>query len=220
MQEFQKFLSEIIAFLTPNQNKLEREVLVDKINHFLNRLDKFDHNRYTEQEILLEFSKHRSVVLNQEITEENTRRLIAYLLYLDSLSSEKEIYFYIHSLGGSIPMAIAIYDTIQNIKSEVVTIGYGCVAGAAAILLSAGTKGKRVGISNSRIVITKPFPANVDAVDTDAKVLEIGYIRQIVAEILAQNTGQPLQKIYQDTETDYFMSVQEAIQYGIIDQAI
>ncbi|MER3494243.1 MAG: hypothetical protein C4323_19330 [Mastigocladus sp. ERB_26_2] len=128
-------------------------------------------------------------------------------------------YLYINSSGGSVAAGLAIYDAMQQIKSDVVTVCSGLAAGIAAVLLSAGVKGKRISSSEGRIMINKPV-VNTQVGEIQTQVTEILRIRRLIAEIIAKHTGQTLERTYQDTERDYFMSPMEAKEYGIIDKVI
>ncbi|MGE5657539.1 MAG: ATP-dependent Clp endopeptidase proteolytic subunit ClpP [Actinomycetota bacterium] len=172
-------------------------------------------------DIYTRLSQERIIFLGQEVTDGLANRIVAYLLYLDSDDASKPIYIYINSPGGSITAGMAIYDTMQYIKSEVVTICVGQAASMGAFLLAAGTKGKRLALPHSRIMIHQPLGGTRgQATDIDIEAREILRVRQLLNETLAQRTGQTLEKIQKDTDRDYFMSAQEAKEYGLIDQVI
>ncbi len=162
----------------------------------------------------------RTIFLGTEINDNVAKTVIAQLLFLESESSERDMYLYINSPGGSLTSGIAIYDTIQYIKPNVVTVCIGFAASMAAIILSAGTKGKRCSLVDSRIMINKPSIGKNTTVDIDLAKKEVIKWRRKVAEILALHTSQTIEKVYQDIEQDYYMSAMEAKEYGIIDQVV
>jgi ATP-dependent Clp protease protease subunit len=144
------------------------------------------------------------------------------MLYLDSEDNSKPIYLYINSPGGSVTAGLAIYDTIQYVKSEVVTICVGLAASMGAFLLGAGTKGKRLALPHSRIMIHQPLggTSQRQASDIEIEAREILRIKDMLNQSMADMTGQGLTKIEKDTDRDYFMSAAEAVQYGLIDRVI
>jgi len=147
--------------------------------------------------------------------------LVAQMLYLDSDDNSKPIYLYINSPGGSVTAGLAIYDTIKYVKSDVVTICVGLAASMGAFLLAAGTKGKRVALPHSRIMIHQPLGgAQGQAVEIEIQAKEILFLKKTLNSLLAEHTGQPLEKINEDTERDYFLSPSEAVEYGLIDKVI
>ena len=146
---------------------------------------------------------------------------MAQLLYLDAEDPEKDVQIYINSPGGSITAGMAIYDTMQQIRPDVVTICFGLAASMGAFLLSGGAKGKRMALPSSRIMIHQPLGgAQGQAVDIEIQAREILYLKQRLNELLADHTGQPLERIAEDTERDFFMSAAEAADYGLIDTVI
>ncbi|GAB4323282.1 MULTISPECIES: ATP-dependent Clp protease proteolytic subunit [Leptodesmis] len=165
--------------------------------------------------------RERIIFLSEEVDDGIANAIVAYLLYLDSEDQTKPIYLYINSPGGSVTAGMAIYDTMQHIKSEVVTICVGLAASMGAFLLAAGSKGKRLALPHARIMIHQPLGGSRgQATDIEIEAKEILRIRHQLNEILAERTGQPLSKIEKDTDRDYFMSAQEAKEYGLIDQVI
>lgn len=165
--------------------------------------------------------RERIIFLSEEVDDGIANAIVAYLLYLDSDDQTKPIYLYINSPGGSVTAGMAIYDTMQHIKSEVVTICVGLAASMGAFLLAAGSKGKRLALPHARIMIHQPLGGSRgQATDIEIEAKEILRIRHQLNEILADRTGQPLSKIEKDTDRDYFMSAQEAKEYGLIDQVI
>ncbi len=165
--------------------------------------------------------RERIVFLGSAIDDAIADSVVAQLLYLDAEEPEKDIQIYINSPGGSVTAGMAIYDTIQQIRPDVVTICYGLAASMGAFLLSGGTKGKRLSLPSSRIMIHQPLGgAQGQAVDIEIQAKEILYHKHQLNELLSEHTGQPLEKIEMDTERDFFMSAVEAKDYGLIDRVI
>jgi ATP-dependent Clp protease, protease subunit len=164
----------------------------------------------------------RIIFLTGEVTDERANDIIAYMLYLDSDDQTKPIYLYINSPGGSVTAGMAIYDTMQHIKSEVFTICVGLAASMGAFLLAAGNKGKRSALPNARIMIHQPLggTGRQQASDIEIEAREILKLRDSLNSILAERCGQTIEKIEKDTDRDYFMSAQEAKEYGLIDSVI
>jgi ATP-dependent Clp protease, protease subunit len=165
----------------------------------------------------------RILFLGWEIDDETANRIVAYMLYLDSEDQNKDIYLYINSPGGSVTAGMAIYDTMQHIRSNVVTICVGLAASMGSFLLAAGTKGKRLALPHSRIMIHQPALSRGfygQATDISIAARQIIRTRQQMDEILANRTGQSVEKIRQDTDRDYYMSAAEAKEYGLIDRVI
>ena len=162
----------------------------------------------------------RIIFLEGEITQTTANIIIGELLYLDSISNE-DIYIYINSNGGSITAGLAIYDTMNYIKSDIITIGIGICASMAAFLLSSGTPGKRYSLKNTEIMIHQPL-GGVEGQASDIKIASDRIIksREKLNKILSKNTKKSLSKIERDTERDYFMNTNEAVNYGIIDKII
>jgi ATP-dependent Clp protease protease subunit len=156
------------------------------------------------------------------VTDSLANSIIAAMLYLDSEDPSKPIYLYINSPGGSVTAGMAIYDTMQYIKSEVITICVGLAASMGAFLLSAGSKGKRLALPHARIMIHQPLggTGRRQATDIEIEAREILRIKTLLNEILAKRSGQTVEKIEKDTDRDYFMSAAEARDYGLIDQVI
>jgi ATP-dependent Clp protease protease subunit len=164
--------------------------------------------------------KDRIVFLGGPIDDNIANLVIAELLFLAGEDPDKEIFLYINSPGGSVYSGMAIYDTIQHIKPVVSTICVGMAASMAAILLAAGSKGKRFGLPNSRVLIHQPHiqgGVGGQATDIEIQAKEILRMREVGSNILAKHTGQPYEKIEKDVDRDYWMSAQEAKEYGIID---
>lgn len=167
--------------------------------------------------------RERIIFLGRGVNDGLSNQIIAVMLYLDSEDNSKPIYLYINSPGGSVTAGLAIYDTMQHIKSEVVTICVGLAASMGAFLLAAGTKGKRLALPHSRIMIHQPLggiQGRRQATDIEIEAKEILRIKKDLNEMLAHHTGQSIEKITKDTDRDYFMSAYEAKEYGLIDKVI
>ena len=165
--------------------------------------------------------KDRIIFLGAPIDDVFANLIIAQLLFLEAEDPEKDINLYINSPGGSVTAGLGIYDTVQYIKPAINTICLGQAASMGALLLTAGTKGKRYALPNARVLIHQPMGGfSGQATEIDIHAREILKIRERLNEILARHTGQPLEKIATDTERDYFMSADEAKRYGIIDEVI
>jgi ATP-dependent Clp protease protease subunit len=164
----------------------------------------------------------RILFLGQEVSDAVANSLVAQMLYLDSDDNSKPIYLYINSPGGSVTAGLAIYDTMQYVKSDVVTICVGLAASMGAFLLAAGTKGKRLALPHSRIMIHQPLggTSQRQASDIEIEAREILRIKDMLNQSMADMTGQPLEKITKDTDRDYFLSAAEAVQYGLIDRVV
>jgi ATP-dependent Clp protease protease subunit len=164
----------------------------------------------------------RILFLGSEVNDGIANSLVAQMLYLDSEDSSKPIYLYINSPGGSVTAGLAIYDTIQYVKSEVVTICVGLAASMGAFLLAAGTKGKRVALPPSRIMIHQPLggTSRRQASDIEIEAREILRMKEMLNRSLADMSGQSFEKIEKDTDRDYFLSAEEAKEYGLIDRVI
>jgi ATP-dependent Clp protease protease subunit len=164
----------------------------------------------------------RILFLGQEVNDAVANGLVAQMLYLDSDDSSKPIYLYINSPGGSVTAGLAIFDTMQYVKSDVVTICVGLAASMGAFLLAAGTKGKRLALPHSRIMIHQPLggTSQRQASDIEIEAREILRIKDMLNQSMADMTGQPLDRIAKDTDRDYFLSAAEARDYGLIDRVI
>ncbi|MFM7191447.1 MAG: ATP-dependent Clp endopeptidase proteolytic subunit ClpP [Microcystaceae cyanobacterium] len=165
--------------------------------------------------------RERMVFLGQEVRDENANLVVAQLLFLEAEDPEKDIYLYINSPGGSVSAGLGIFDTMNQIRPDVSTICIGLAASMGAFLLSAGAKGKRMSLPNSRIMIHQPLGgAQGQATDIEIQAKEILYLKGLLNQHLANHTSQPLDKIAEDTERDFFMSAEDAKEYGLIDQVI
>ena len=165
--------------------------------------------------------RERIVFLGQQVTDEIANLVVAQLLFLEAEDPEKDIYLYINSPGGSVSAGMGMFDTMNQIRPDVCTICIGLAASMGAFLLSAGQKGKRMSLPNSRIMIHQPLGgAQGQATDIEIQAKEILYLKQKLNGHLAAHTGQPLSKIEEDTERDFFMSAEESKEYGLIDRVI
>lgn len=165
--------------------------------------------------------KDRIVFIGSPIDDTVANLVIAQLLFLESEDPDKDINLYINSPGGSVDSGLGIYDTMQYIKSDVSTICVGMAASMAAVLLAAGTKEKRFALPHSRIMVHQPMGGTKgQAVDIEIHAKEILRLRESLNQILSNHTGQPVEKISKDTDRDYFMSVEQAKEYGIIDSVL
>lgn len=162
--------------------------------------------------------RERIVFLGSQVDDTSANLVMSQLLFLEAEDPEKDIYLYINSPGGSVYSGMAILDTMNHVRPDVCTICMGLAASMGAFLLAAGAKGKRMSLPNARIMIHQPLGgAQGQAVDIEIQAREILYIKRSLNEMLAANTGKPLEQIEQDTERDFFMSPAEAQQYGLID---
>ena len=165
--------------------------------------------------------RERIIFLGTGIDDAVADALVAQLLFLEAEDPEKDIQIYINSPGGSVTAGLAIYDTMQQVAPDVVTICYGLAASMGAFLLSGGTKGKRLALPNARIMIHQPLGgAQGQAIDIEIQAKEILYLKDTLNGLMAEHTGQPLEKITEDTDRDYFLSPAEAVEYGLIDRVV
>ena len=165
--------------------------------------------------------RERIVFLGQPIDSDVANLLVAQMLFLEAEDPEKDIYLYINSPGGGVNAGMGIFDTMNHIAPDVATVCVGLAASMGAFLLAAGAKGKRSSLPHSRIMIHQPIGgAQGQATDIEIQAREILYIKKRLNEILANNTGQLLTRIENDTDRDFFMSAEEAVTYGLVDQVI
>jgi ATP-dependent Clp protease protease subunit len=165
--------------------------------------------------------KDRIIFIGSEIDQPTANSVIAQLLFLEAKTPDKEVQIFINSLGGSVSDGLAIYDTMQYVRNPITTISVGISASIAAIILTAGTKGRRFALPNSRVLLHQPS-GGVRGVASDIEIHadEIIKIRERLHKILAEHTNQPLKKIKADTDRDFWMTAQEALEYGLIDDVI
>lgn len=163
----------------------------------------------------------RIIFLGTEVNDTVANLLIAQMLFLDSNDPEKDIHFYINSPGGSVSAGLGIYDVMKFLKCDVNTYCIGMAASMGAFLLSAGTKGKRFALPNARIMIHQPLGgARGQASDIEIQAKEILYLKKQLNQMLATHTGQPIERIEQDTDRDNYMSAEEAVKYGLVDKVL
>lgn len=171
--------------------------------------------------IYTRLARDRIIFLGEEVNDQIANEIIAIMLYLDSEDPGKDIFLYINSPGGVVTSGLAIYDTMQHIKSDVVTICLGLAASMGSFLLAGGTKGKRLALPHSRIMIHQPSGGTRgQATDIQIEAKEILRMRHQLNGIYASNTGQGIEKIEKDMDRDFFMSAEEAREYGLIDKVI
>ena len=165
--------------------------------------------------------KDRIIFIGTPIDDTGANLVIAQLLFLEAEDPEKDIHVYINSPGGSVTASLAIYDTMQFVKPAIETICMGQAASGAALLLAAGTKGKRMALPHSRIMIHQPYGgAQGQALDIQIQAKEILRMREELNRIVAHHTGQPLERVEKDSDRDFFMSPDEAKEYGLVDEVI
>lgn len=165
--------------------------------------------------------KDRIIFLGYPIDDHTANLVVAQLLFLEAEDPDKDIQLYINSPGGSVTSGLAIYDTMQYVKCDVVTICVGQAASMAAVLLASGTKGKRFALPNARIMLHQPLGGAEGPVkDIEIITKELLRIKNLINKILSERTGQPIERIEKDTDRDFFMDAYEALQYGLIDRVI
>jgi len=165
--------------------------------------------------------KDRIIFLGTQIDDATANTIIAQLLFLEATDPDKDIYVYINSPGGSVSSTIAIYDTIQYIRSDVSTICIGMAASGAALILASGTKGKRFALPNSRIMVHQPLGgAQGQVTDIEIQTRELKRIKDTINKILTHHTGQKFEKIEKDTDRDFYLTAQESKEYGLVDEVI
>jgi ATP-dependent Clp protease protease subunit len=165
--------------------------------------------------------KDRIIFLGTDINDHVANLVIAQLLFLTAEDPERDVHLYINSPGGSVTAGLAIYDTMQYIEANVATTCMGMAASMAAVLLAAGSKGKRSALPNARVMIHQPMGGTQgQATNLEIYTKEIVLVRERLNDILAKHTGQPVKKIAKDTDRDYFLSSQEALEYGLVDKVI
>ena len=165
--------------------------------------------------------RERIIFLGTDVSDASANLIVAQMLYLESDDPEKDIFLYINSPGGSVYSGMAIYDTMQHIQPDVSTICVGLAASMGAFLLAAGAKGKRMALPHARIMIHQPLGgAQGQATDIEIQAKEILYIKDNLNQLLVDHTGQPLERIEEDTDRDFFMSPEEAREYGLVDKVV
>ena len=190
-----------------------------QMNNFLPYVIEKTGNGEHWSDIFSRLLKDRIIFIDGEINDTTADIVVAQILYLESENPEKEISIYINSPGGSVTAGLAIYDTMQYVRCPVQTICMGQAASMGAVLLAGGSKGKRFALPSSRIMIHQPWGgAEGQAVDISIQAKEIGRLKKLTIQFFAENTGNSYDKIAKDMERDFFMSAEEAKEYGIIDQ--
>ena len=205
------------CYLSPNQER--------KMNSIHNQLVPIVVEQTSRGErsydIYSRLLKDRIIFIGSTIEDHMANLIIAQLLFLESDEPDQDIYLYINSPGGHVSSGMAIYDTMQYISSKIMTICIGQAASAGSLLLAAGEKDMRFSLPNSRIMIHQPLGgAQGQAVEIEIQAKEILFLKKTLNSLLAEHTGQPLEKINEDTERDYFLSPSEAVEYGLIDKVI
>ena len=165
--------------------------------------------------------RERIIFLGETVTSDSANRIVAQMLFLEAEDPEKDIFLYINSPGGSVYDGLGIFDTMQHVKPDIHTVCVGLAASMGAFLLSAGTKGKRSSLKHSRIMIHQPLGgARGQASDIRIQANEILFLKERLNQVLSDRTGQPLERIKEDTDRDFFMSPKEAVDYGLIDTVV
>ena len=165
--------------------------------------------------------RERIIFLGSEVNDQVADALVAQMLFLEAEDPEKDIQLYINSPGGSVTAGLAIYDTMQQVNPDIVTICYGLAASMGAFLLAGGAKEKRLALPNSRIMIHQPLGgAQGQAVEIEIQAKEILFLKDTLNKLLSEHTGQSLERISEDTDRDHFLSPQEAVEYGLIDKVV
>ncbi len=165
--------------------------------------------------------KDRVIFLGGEVNEHTANLIVAQMLFLENQDANKDIIFYINSVGGSIYDGLAIYDTMNYVKSDIQTVGVGLQASMGAFLLSSGTKGKRLILPHSKVMIHQPSAGTQGTVtDMEIRLSETIRLKKKLNELMAKNTGQPISKIEKDADRDYWMTAEEAKKYGLVDKVI
>ncbi|PZO18257.1 MAG: ATP-dependent Clp endopeptidase proteolytic subunit ClpP [Leptolyngbya foveolarum] len=165
--------------------------------------------------------RERIIFLHGVVDAESMNLIVAQMLFLEAEDPEKDIYLYINSPGGSVSAGLGLYDTMNHIRPDVATICMGLAASMGAFLLSAGAKGKRMILPNARVMIHQPSGgAQGQATDIEIQAKEILYLKSMLNQAMADHTGKPLEQIKADTERDFFMAPEEAVEYGIVDKVL
>lgn len=189
---------------------------------FIPRVIEQTHRGERGWDIFSRLLKDRIIFLGTPVNDHVANTIIAQLLYLESEDPDKEISLYINSPGGSVTAGLAIYDTLQYVQPDITTICLGQAASMGAVLLAAGTEGKRLALPNARVLIHQPLMGGLSgqATDIDIQAQEIMKLRETLTDVLVRHTGQSKERIVEDTERDYYMSAIEAKEYGLVDQVI
>jgi len=201
--------------------KVKKKVMIKMYNYLIPMVIEQTNRGERSFDIYSRLLQERIIFLGNEIEDNIANVVMAQLLHLDAEDPEKDIQLYINSPGGAITSALAIYDTMQFIKSPVSSICIGQAASAAAVLLLAGEKGKRFALPNSRILLHQPSGGvQGTSMDVEIQTREMVRLRKVLNEIIVKHTGQDIKKIEKDTERDFILSAEEAREYGIVDEVI
>lgn len=201
--------------------KVKKKVMIKMYNYLIPMVIEQTNRGERSFDIYSRLLQERIIFLGNEIEDNIANVVMAQMLHLDAEDPEKDIQLYINSPGGAITSALAIYDTMQFIKSPVSSICIGQAASAAAVLLLAGEKGKRFALPNSRVLLHQPSGGvQGTSMDVEIQTREMVRLRKVLNEIIAKHTGQDIKKIAKDTERDFILSAEEAKEYGIVDEVI
>lgn len=191
------------------------------MNYLIPTVIESSHRGERAWDIYSRLLKDRIIFLGTEVNDQVANVIVAQMLFLESEDPDKDIYLYINSPGGVITAGMAIYDTMQIIRPDVSTICMGQAASMGAVLLAAGAKGKRRCLPNARVLIHQPLGGTRgQATDIEIHAKEILRMREVLNKILAETTGQPYERISRDTDRDYILSAQEAVEYGLVDEVL
>jgi len=194
---------------------------VERAEYYIPFVVEQSHRGERSYDIYSRLLKDRIVFLGTGVDDTVSNAVVAQLLFLDSEDPEKDIFLYVNSPGGSITAGMAVYDTMQYVRAPVATICVGQAASMGAVLLAAGAKGKRRALPHARILIHQPFGGyQGQAADVEIHAREMRRVREVMNKVLAEHTGQPLERIQQDTDRDNIMDAEAALAYGIIDEII
>ncbi len=200
---------------------LDQSLIVQPVNEIIPMVIEQSGRGERAFDIFSRLLRERIIFLGTQVTDDLANLIMSQLLFLEAEDPEKDVYLYINSPGGSVTAGMAIYDTMQHIRPDVSTICMGIAASMGAFLLSGGAKGKRLCLPNARIMIHQPLGgARGQAIDIEIQAKEILYHKQVLNQLLAEHTGQPIETIERDTDRDFFMSPTEAKQYGLVDQVV
>jgi len=199
----------------------ERDLLVTPLSYLVPTVIEQTHRGERAYDIWSRLMKDRIVFLGTEIHDDLANVIVAQLLFLESEDPEKDVNLYINSPGGSVSAGLAIYDTMQYVRCPITTICIGQAASMAAMILGAGTNGRRKALPHARVMLHQPFGgAGGQASDIEIKAREVLRMKRLINQVLAQHTGQPLERVEKDADRDYYMSADEAQKYGLIDDVV
>jgi ATP-dependent Clp protease protease subunit len=209
--------------VTPQQHRLARQLLLAGVDSYLVPTVVEQTNRGERAyDLYSRLLKENIIFLGTPIDDTIANLICAQLIHLESENPDKDINIYINSPGGDLTALFAIYDTLQFIRNDIATICLGQAASAAAVLLAAGTQGKRLALPHARVLLHQPYGATgyAQAADIELAAKEIMRMRDLLEEIISRHTGQPVERVHKDTDRDFVMSADEAREYGIIDEVI